>query len=453
MPKLSKGAVARLRNLSSSLVEAGLDGEMARLLADHIRHASDDSCNRLRPYALADLWGEDRETLLRLFLHATRAGLLELTWDIMCPLCRGAKDRVESLSALRSQAHCSSCNIQFDANFDQSVEVSFRPSQEIRLLESADYCVGGSCNTPHVMMQRSIPPGEDAHLTIDLGEGTYRIRGPQVVGSALLEVSSSHPATQVAEIACSRTDISPQRVELAPRETRLHVRNSEPEELLVLLERMRWPEGAVTTAQVTSMRDFRDLFFSEVLAPEEQFQIRSLTFMFTDLRSSTALYRERGDAPAYVLVRDHFEVISESVARHHGAVVKTIGDAVMVVFTHLADALDAGLYIHRAFSAQGVQSQGVVVKIGVHEGPCIAVNLNGQLDYFGTNVNTAVRLGSQGQGGDVLVDAGTLEDPTISEILARPGVHVEHLTVELRGFEEAFDVCRITEGGPGEGEA
>ena len=230
------------------------------------------------------------------------------------------------------------------------------------------------------------------------------------------------------------------------------MRNSEQEELLVLLERMRWPEDAVTAAQGTALQDFRDLFFSEVLAPEEQFQIRSITFMFTGLRSSTALYRERGDAPAYVLVRDDFEVISEGVARYHGAVVKTIGGAVMAVFVHLTDALDAGLYIHRAFEAQGAKNRGIVVKISVHEGPCIAVNLNGQLDYFGTNVNTAVRLGSQGLGSDVVVDAGTLEEPTVAEILARPGLHVEHLTVELRGFEEAFDVCRITEGDRGEGE-
>ncbi len=100
--------------------------------------------------------------------HATRAGLLELTWDVMCPLCRGAKDLVESLSALRSQAHCSSCNIQFDANFDQSVEVGFRPSQQIRRLEFADYSVGGPYNTPYVVVQRSIPAGENAQLTIYL---------------------------------------------------------------------------------------------------------------------------------------------------------------------------------------------------------------------------------------------------------------------------------------------
>ena len=99
-------------------------------------------------------------------------------------------------------------------------------------------------------------------------------------------------------------------------------------ELLLILERVRWPDDAVTAAEVTALQDFRDLFSSEVLAPEEQFEVRHLAFMFTDLRSSTALYRDRGDAPAYVLVREHFQVIYRQVALHHGAVVKTIGDAV-----------------------------------------------------------------------------------------------------------------------------
>ena len=95
---------------------------------------------------------------------------------------------------------------------------------------------------------------------------------------------------------------------------------------------MEWPDDAATAARVSALQDFRDLFSSEVLSPEEGFEVRYLTVMFTDLRSSTAMYRERGDAPAYALVRDHFQVLRDAIAKHHGAVVKTIGDAVMAVF-------------------------------------------------------------------------------------------------------------------------
>ena len=125
----------------------------------YIQDAPNDACRRIRPYSLADTWGEDRETVLRLCLHATRLGVLDLTWELMCPLCRGAKDPASSLSELRRGGHCSSCNIQFDANFDHSVEVTFRPSQQIRRIEEAAYCVGGGATRPTSRCSSPSPPG------------------------------------------------------------------------------------------------------------------------------------------------------------------------------------------------------------------------------------------------------------------------------------------------------
>ena len=193
-PSLPKGGLARLRDAQDSLVQAGFGLDLAERLARHIREAPDDACDRIRPYALADAWGVDREIALRLCLHATRLGLLELSWDIMCPLCRGDKDRAASLSALRHQAHCASCNIQFDINFDRLVEVTFRPSEQIRLVSVGRYCVGGPCNTPHILMQRSLAPKESVNLSLDLSSGVHRLRGPQIASSALLEVSPFGPA-------------------------------------------------------------------------------------------------------------------------------------------------------------------------------------------------------------------------------------------------------------------
>lgn len=442
-PHLPKGSLARLRDAQASLVQLGFRSEEVQRLASYIEEAPDDACDRIKPYALADMWGEDRETVLRLCLQATRLGILELGWDIMCPLCRGDKDRVESLSALRHQAHCPSCNIQFDANFDLLVEVTFRPSEQIRKVSAGRYCVGGPCNTPHILMQRSLAPKESVSLSVDLSSGVHRLRGPQIASSALLEVSPSGPAVDAIQLSCSRQEITPSRTEAAPGQTRLSLENSGEHELLVMLERMTWPDDSVTAAQITALQDFRDLFSSEVLAPEEQFQIRYLAFMFTDLRSSTALYLEKGDAEAYALVRDHFGVISDLVADHHGAVVKTIGDSIMAVFLEPANALAVAFDIHRAFSSQHEKHAELVIKVGIHAGPCIAVNLNGQLDYFGTTVNAAVRLGAHSLGGDVVVAANLFEDAVVSDVLTRPGMQVERLNVQLKGFEGESEICRI----------
>ena len=362
------------------------------------------------------------------------------------PLCRGAKDPASSLSELRRGGHCSSCNIQFDANFDHSVEVTFRPSQQIRRIEEAAYCVGGAGNTPHITLQQSLAPRRGVTVPVELAEGLYRLRGPQMSSSGLIEVGSSHPATEGVSISCSSHEVRPQKLEVHPGRVSLQLENSEEGDLLVLLEKMRWPDDSVTAAQITALQDFRDLFSSEVLAPEEQFEVRYLTFMFTDLRASTALYQERGDAPAYALVRDHFQVLHEWVARHHGAVLKTIGDAVMAVFLEPGAAVAAGLDIHRAFSrSEGAGASGLVLKIGVHAGPCIAVNLNGRLDYFGTTVNMAVRLQGHSLGGDVVVHADTLKDPAVQDVVSRPGIGTEHLNAQLRGFQGAYDICRLSE--------
>ena len=453
-PSLAPGSQTRLLNGESSLIEAGFGQSISQLLTRYVKEASDDACHRLKPYVLADMWGEDRETVLRLCMHATRLGFLDLGWDLMCPFCRGAKERVSSLSELRGRGHCPSCNIQFDANFDRAVEVTFTPSQQIRQLQVPDYCVGGPGNTPHIVVQQSLPPGESVNLPIDLADGVYRLRGPQMSATAILDVGPDFPATETVRFSCDRSGVAPQRTEVAGGRTGFCIHNASEDYLVVMLERMQWPEDAVTAAQVTALQDFRDLFSSEVLAPEEQFQVRYLTFMFTDLKSSTSLYRGKGDAPAYALVRDHFQVLRECVAENHGAVVKTIGDSIMAVFREPGDAVAAGLGIHKAFGLEASRYSGLVLKIGVHPGPCIAVNLNGRLDYFGTTVNTAVRLESHSLGGDVVVRADLLEDPMVSAVLGRPGIHIERLRVELKGFEEPAEICRITwEGDAGETES
>src|SRR6185312_3715437 len=98
----------------------------------------------------------------------------------------------------------------------------------------------------------------------------------------------------------------------------------------------------------------------------------SLTFLFTDLKGSTALYDRVGDIKAYDLVREHFDLLNKIVAAEEGAVVKTIGGV-----GH--DGKDEG------------QGEDLLLKIGIHEGPCLAVMLNDRQDYFGQTVNIAAR--------------------------------------------------------------
>ena len=57
-----------------------------------------------------------------------------------------------------------------------------------------------------------------------------------------------------------------------------------------------------------------------------------VAILFSDLTGSTALYTALGDAAAFRLVDDHFDVLRASIAAHDGTIVKTMGDAVMAAF-------------------------------------------------------------------------------------------------------------------------
>lgn len=149
------------------------------------------------------------------------------------------------------------------------------------------------------------------------------------------------------------------------------------------------------------MQEFRGQFSSEVLSPGNEMAIRQVTILFTDLKGSTRMYRELGDAPSYAAVREHFSQLRKIISDEGGAVVKTIGDAVMAAFTTPEAAIRAALEIQRL-------DDGLITKIGLHAGPAILVNANGLLDYFGRTVNLASRLQKHSVGGDVVLSEETM---------------------------------------------
>ncbi|MEO6993470.1 MAG: adenylate/guanylate cyclase domain-containing protein, partial [Lacunisphaera sp.] len=184
----------------------------------------------------------------------------------------------------------------------------------------------------------------------------------------------------------------------------------------------------------------------------------SLTIVFTDLKGSTQLYRDIGDAPAFSQVLTHFDVLKSAIDAEGGAIVKTMGDAVMAVFPRPAPALRALFVAQRQLAlAQSVVpwsgppgaaalASPLSLKAAIHHGPCIAITQNDRLDYFGTTVNIAARLCSMSTGADVLLSDVVRADAEISVLLAKQPDHVqaEVEQTRLRGIgEELFEVYRI----------
>jgi len=187
---------------------------------------------------------------------------------------------------------------------------------------------------------------------------------------------------------------------------------------------------------------FRDLFATEVLRPGEEISVGSVTLMFTDLRDSTRLYRQIGDAPAFGRVREHFEILEKAIAMEEGSIIKTMGDSVMAAFLRPACALKAITSAQKTLDARG---QGLWLKIGIHHGPCLAVNLNERLDYFGSTVNIAARLPHFSSGGEVIFSQSVREDPEAIDFLEKnfqPN-SITRFQAEIKGYEETFPLWRL----------
>ncbi|MDQ3874459.1 MAG: DUF5939 domain-containing protein, partial [Actinomycetota bacterium] len=412
---LVPGGNRRAAAARETLLGQGLSPELVDRLAELIVSADDMTVARLRPYAFADLWGADRRDVLELFLHATRAGLLELRWDLLCPLCRGAQERGRSLGEVEARVHCPSCAIDFDVDFERSVELSFRPSAAIRDISEREFCVGGPQLTPHIAAQQLLPPGAERSLELTLESGRYRLRTREAPSGRPVLVESA--GAREAAVHLDESGWRSGEAALAERAS-LRLVNSTRREQLFVLERAAWSDQVVTAAEVTTLQVFRDLFSSEALRPDEPISVGSLTLLFTDLRDSTRFYREVGDASAFGSVMEHLDVLHDVVKAEDGAVVKAMGDAIMAVFRRPVFAVRAALRAQREVGSPRAGGRPLLLKAGVHSGPCIAVNQNGRLDYFGSTVNLAARLVALSTGSDVVVSDAVLADPEVSDELA-----------------------------------
>ena len=446
-PELSDLVLTRLEDMRRKLIESGAEPQVVSRLIEFVATADDFSLAKIRPYALADDWGESRRAVLEACLRATRVGLLDLQWDLLCPLCRGPQESETSLKDISSKLHCETCRIDFTVNFDRFVEVTFRPNASVRRAEVKDFCMGSPQRTPHVVLQQLLGPRSSRAVSLPLEEGSYRLRTLELPGERLITVGAG--AAETASIRVS-DHVTGEELKLAPHMT-LQLNNASNEEQLFILERTQWSDQAATAAEITTLQIFRDLFSSEALRPGEQISVGTLTVLFTDLRNSTRLYREIGDATAFGRVMNHFDVLKKAIADEDGALVKTIGDAVMGVFRSSASALRAMLSAQRMLAHPPEGTAPLTLKAGVHTGPCIAVTLNDRLDYFGSTVNMAARLEGLSTGSDVIISRAVYEDPEVRHLInsANGELRATPFEIELRGFDdERFQLWRVGQNDP-----
>ncbi|WP_420404320.1 adenylate/guanylate cyclase domain-containing protein [Nisaea sp.] len=428
------------RRLETALgrVDASRYGHgLGQTLADWLLSAQEVDLMSIRPLKLARMWQEEERHVIELCLEAVKDGLLESRWDLLCPRCKGAKLSETSLDELPQGAHCASCNVSYDRDFARNVELTFQPAASIRKVVHGEFCLFGPMSTPHVRLQVRIAPGGSEDVETELAPGSYRIRTLEPGPERILDFSGGgFPA-----IAIDEKGIAAEAETAAPGIVTLRNRCERPR--VVIVEARDWAEDALTAHRVTTMQAFRHLFAEDVLRGGDEVGIAHIALMFTDLSGSTALYERIGDAPAYGLVREHFDFLSRIVREHDGGVVKTIGDAVMAAFTEPESALAAALEIRahvRDFN-QRHQGSPIGLKLGLHAGPCIAVTLNGRLDYFGGTVNMAARLQGKARPGEIVLSETIAADPAAAHILNSQWMEQDRQAI--RGFSSPVSFRRL----------
>ncbi len=435
------GGRQRLNTLCDRLLEEGAKPDIIDRMRHLVEKGDDLALAKMQPYALADNWGMERRDVLEHHLMATRRGLLEMEWDVLCPNCRGTPQIGKSLGDISSEVHCDTCNMDFKVNFERSVELSFHPNPSIRESQKAEFCIAGPQTTPHVIVQQLLPAGAERTVTPVLENGRYRLRTLGLRGGEYVRVANN--GLSDITLRASKIDGWPEGEVVISGTPTLRLKNSTDEEQLFILERLAWSDHAVTAAEVTVLQMFRDLFASEALRPGQQISVGSLAIVFTDLRGSTRLYNQIGDAPAFGLVMDHFDVLKEAINAEGGAIIKTIGDAVMAVFSRPAPALRAMLRAQSQFT-DSLGQHPVKLKAGIHYGPCIAVTLNDRLDYFGSTINKASRLEGFSSGEDVIISKAVYDDPEVDGLLHSGAFNAEVFETQIKGFDDLFALWHVT---------
>ena len=401
----------KLEEIRCRLVSLGIPADLADRIAGFVRSEPDLRLHRIRVRALARRWSVDERELLLAFLQATRLGLFLLTWDVICPHCLGVRNELSHLGEVPEREKCEVCGIDFDATSLNALEVTFRVHPSVRQVAKRLYCAAEPATKTHIKLQRTLPGGAEAAVSTLLGPGHYRLRIRGRKDYSSLEIRPDAPFSKIdwrdADSGLSH--------ELSPLPA-LRLVNASREEKTFVLEEARIDAEALKPSDLFNFQEFRDLFAAEAVASGVQLDIGRQTILFTDIVGSTKFYATEGDGGAFAQVRRHFVRAYEIVKRHGGAVVKTIGDAVMAGFDRPEGALRAAIDLQKAFGP-GVEGNRLRIRATVHSGSCLAVNLNSNIDYFGNTVNLAAKLQSAAGAGEVVFTDPVAEDAGVRSLL------------------------------------
>jgi class 3 adenylate cyclase len=467
--------MSEAKNLFSVLRQSA-DPQTVAAIEELVEDAPDRALCRINVLDFANQRALDEERVIAAFLHAARAGLFELSWNVLCPSCAGVIEESATLKSVnRDEYHCAWCAAGYAPVLDEIVEVTFTVNRRVRRIEAhnpdelplAEYFRqifwSSAIDLPEELeplIQEmtldtvELPPGAKALLSLQLPAEFVILLDPVTHTTQFLDVKGEPTRErQNLSLVLDTLRAPTETIELHPGPLRLSLENRSDlrvlpglwiagDKLEGLLHRRK---PFLTAKRLLTNQVFRDIYGADTIDVDQRLKITSLTFLFTDLRGSTELYERVGDIVAFDLVRAHFQVLNEIVASEAGAVVKTSGDAVMATFPTPDRAVAAALRMREGIRRLGNGKNGneLLLKIGIHEGPCLAVVLNNRQDYFGRTVNIAARVQGLADSRSILATGPVVKHPRASTLLATSGLSPVPQQRALRGIAEELAVYEI----------
>ena len=436
---------------------------------------------RINPLRFAAEHKFDASEMINLFVHGAKVGLFDFAWNMLCPSCGSIVDSHVSLNEVEENLfHCAACHIDVPSNLDDHVEVAFTINPSVKRLDIAPFKDTESYwryfrSANH---QRSpaltdyigevsraaalLAPDEAQSLSLAAEPGKlYRVISVDNHAAAFIRFSDEQSATvQTLDLAVLPNSVTPKETTIDAGGVTINVRNlckTHTGVFLVLTDLQRLHAilnehpskflPFLTGKMLLNNQSFRELFRIQHLIPDLKLRLRSLTLLFTDLKGSTALYDQTGDVFAYNLVQEHYQILTASVRENAGAVIKTMGDALMATFSSPLDGVNAALEMMekmKPFNTRLLRDNHTLgLKIGLHEGSALAVNAEDRLDYFGQTVNVAARVQALAQAHEICVTEPVFQADGVRRAFADSGYHTEHRSVSLRGVGQPAIVYQL----------
>jgi class 3 adenylate cyclase len=402
---------------------------------------------RINPYYVAGDLVKNVKRITSEFLHGVKAGVFDLHWDIHCPHCDMIADEFKHLTDASEMSFCPMCEREFKIDLLDRVEVTFSLNKEIDNPQLRPVCA------PPPVLQCQLQLVTPLYCTesgiVILEKGKYRYCCPLTLAKGILRVEGEE-IDEVQEIKLKQLagqNFDKTELIVRPGKIKLELTNAGHNLSGVILHPDELPEELtleqlplrLSGIQLLHHPDYKRLFGEEVISERERVKVRAITIMFTDITGSTRMYETLGDAKAYNIVRDHFEIFFGSIEKFGGKAIKTIGDAVMASFTSNKQAIMAAADAaanFKEYNKNRKEEECIKVKIGIHRGTALLVNLNNSLDYFGTTVNKAARIGNIAKNDEVAFSEEVYNDQAFLTALKAAGVsQIQRQVEDLKGIK------------------